>query len=36
MKISNKIQSKNGLNIIIVGCGKVGMTLIEAIKQRRP
>ena len=33
MKISNKIQSKNGLNIIIVGCGKVGMTLIEQLNK---
>lgn len=33
MKISNKIQSKNGLNIIIVGCGKVGMTLIEQLSK---
>ena len=33
MKISNKIQSKNGLNIIIVGCGKVGMTLIEKLSK---
>ena len=33
MKISNKIQSKNGLNIIIVGCGKVGMTLIEQLRK---
>ena len=32
MKISNKIQSKNGLNII-VGCGKVGMTLIEQLSK---
>lgn len=33
MKISNKIQSKNGLNIIIVGCGKVGMTIIEQLSK---
>lgn len=33
MKISNKMQSKNGLNIIIVGCGKVGMTLIEQLSK---
>ena len=33
MKISNKIQSKNGLNMIIVGCGKVGMTLIEQLSK---
>ena len=33
MKISNKIQSKNVLNIIIVGCGKVGMTLIEQLSK---
>ena len=33
MKISNKIQSKNGLYIIIVGCGKVGMTLIEQLSK---
>ena len=33
MKISNKIQSKNGLSIIIVGCGKVGMTLIEQLSK---
>lgn len=33
MKISNTIQSKNGLNIIIVGCGKVGMTLIEQLSK---
>ena len=33
MKISNMIQSKNGLNIIIVGCGKVGMTLIEQLSK---
>lgn len=33
MKISNKIQSKNDLNIIIVGCGKVGMTLIEQLSK---
>lgn len=33
MKISNKIQSKNGLDIIIVGCGKVGMTLIEQLSK---
>ena len=33
MKISNKIQSKNGLNIIIVVCGKVGMTLIEQLSK---
>lgn len=33
MKNSNKIQSKNGLNIIIVGCGKVGMTLIEQLSK---
>ena len=36
MKISNKIQSKNGLNIIIVGCGKSGNDPNRAIKQRRP
>lgn len=33
MKISNKMQVKNGLNIIIVGCGKVGMTLIEQLSK---
>ena len=33
MKISNKMQSKKGLNIIIVGCGKVGMTLIEQLSK---
>ncbi len=33
MKISNKMQAKNGLNIIIVGCGKVGMTLIEQLSK---
>lgn len=33
MNISNKIQSKNGLSIIIVGCGKVGMTLIEQLSK---
>jgi len=33
MKISNKMQSKNGLNIIIVGCGNDPN---RAIKQRRP
>ena len=33
MKIINKMQSKNGLNIIIVGCGKVGMTLIEQLSK---
>ncbi|MBS5668184.1 MAG: Trk system potassium transporter TrkA [Clostridium sp.] len=27
------MQSKNGLNIIIVGCGKVGMTLIEQLSK---
>ena len=33
MKISNKMHVKNGLNIIIVGCGKVGMTLIEQLSK---
>ena len=33
MKISNKMQTKNGLNMIIVGCGKVGMTLIEQLSK---
>ena len=33
MKISNKKKKKNGLNIIIVGCGKVGMTLIEQLSK---
>lgn len=33
MKISNKMQVKNGLNIIIVGCGKVGMTLVEQLSK---
>ena len=33
MKISNNIKSKNGLSIIIVGCGKVGMTLIEQLSK---
>ena len=32
MKISNKMHVKNGLNIII-GCGKVGMTLIEQLSK---
>ena len=29
--ISNIHHSKNGLNIIIVGCGKVGAALVEQL-----
>lgn len=33
MKLKQKTTQKDGLNIIIVGCGKVGVTLVEQLRR---